>query len=62
MISKVTNGQIKSICNWEKAIYTHAKWNSVKSQWEDSIENQQKIDKIRKDTFSDPKNTPNCNH
>ena len=58
----ITNGQIKSTCNWEKAIYTYANWNSVKSQWEDSIENQQKIDEIRKDTASDPKDTPDCNH
>jgi uncharacterized protein YjbI with pentapeptide repeats len=57
-----SNQQIKSACFWEKAIYIDAKWNQTEERWipVDEKANQNKIEEIRKDETSNPKNTPNC--
>jgi uncharacterized protein YjbI with pentapeptide repeats len=58
----LSNQQIKSACFWEKAIYTGTEWNRREKRWilVDEKANQNKIEEIRQDKTSDPKDPPNC--
>ena len=59
----ISNRQIKSACFWEEAIYTDAEWNYIRRKWIAVNEkvNQKRIEEIRQDKASDPKNPPDCN-
>jgi uncharacterized protein YjbI with pentapeptide repeats len=58
----LTNKQIKSACNWDKAIYTEARWDDEQGIWvaKDPQANEAKIKEIREDAASDPQTTPDC--
>ncbi|MDJ0634925.1 MAG: pentapeptide repeat-containing protein [Xenococcaceae cyanobacterium MO_188.B29] len=59
----LTHQQIKSACNWDKAIYK-SKWNFnlEKGLVRETIEpdNTNFIEELKKDKTSDPKNPPHC--
>jgi hypothetical protein len=57
----LNNKQIKSACFWEEALHTGGVI-STKKGWilSDKQANQKRIEEIRKDETSDPKDTPNC--
>ena len=61
-VKNLSNEQIKSACFWEKAIYTEPKWNKAKKKWIaiDEKANQKRIEEIKQDKASDPKNPPDC--
>lgn len=61
-LQKLNPFQIKSACNWTKAIYTEAKWDFSTRKWipQDKVTNQVEIEKLEKDTTSNPHNQPNC--
>ncbi len=48
-VQNLTDSQIKSACNWDKAIYK-----------QDHSENQKYIEALKKDKSSDPKEPPDC--
>ena len=58
----LSNKQIKLACLWEEAIYTDAKWNITEKKWmtADEKANQKRIEEIKRDKASDPKNPPDC--
>lgn len=56
----LTNVQIKSACNWSKAIYKGI-WSSAQSKWVvDKKGNQQFIQQLQQDKDSDPKQPVDC--
>jgi uncharacterized protein YjbI with pentapeptide repeats len=61
-IKNLTNEEIKSACNWDKAIYSEAEFNRREFKWILIKEqaNQEYIQKIRDDKASDPKGSPKC--
>ena len=58
--NNLTPQQIKSACNWDKAIYK-GKWNQEKELAE-AIEpdNTNFIEELKKDKASDPTEPPDC--
>ena len=61
-VKNLSNEQIKSACFWEKAIYTSPKWNEVGKKWIAVYEkaNQKRIEEVKRDKASDPKDPPDC--
>ena len=61
-VENLSNEQIKSACLWEKATYTDTEWNSTELNWMlvDEKANQKRIEEIKQDKASDPKNPPDC--
>ena len=56
----LTNAQIKSACNWSKAIYKGV-WSPPQSKWVvDEKANQQFIQQLQQDKNSDPKQPVDC--
>jgi uncharacterized protein YjbI with pentapeptide repeats len=60
----LSNQQIKSACFWEQAIYTNTELNETGTKLiaADEKANQKKIEAIKQDKASDPKNPPDCNN
>ena len=60
--ANLSNEQIKAACFWEKAIYTGYSWNEKEKKMvaNDEQADQQKIEEIRQEQASDPKNPPDC--
>lgn len=58
----LTNGQIKSACFWQKAIYTMITFgdNGHLFVAKNAKANQQRINEIKQDKASDPKTPPDC--
>ncbi len=58
----INNKQIKTACNWRKAIYTKAEYSLSENQWipENKEANNQKIQEIEQDKSSNPVNPPQC--
>ena len=56
----LTPAQIKSACNWEKAIYKGV-WSPKQAKWVvDEQANQQFIEQLQQDLASNPKHTIDC--
>ncbi|ACK66835.1 pentapeptide repeat protein [Rippkaea orientalis PCC 8801] len=60
--SNLKNKQIKSSCNWDKAIFAQRKYDQEKNEWivENQQSNEAKIQEIKNDKASDPKESPDC--
>jgi uncharacterized protein YjbI with pentapeptide repeats/energy-coupling factor transporter ATP-binding protein EcfA2 len=59
-VKNITNSQIKSACFWNRAFYK-GHWDDKQIRWiTDEPANQQYIDQLKKDKFSDPKTPPDC--
>ena len=58
----LTNNQIKTACNWKKAIYTEAEFDNDKVVWtaKDKTANKKKISEITQDKASDLSKPPDC--
>ncbi|MGB5771377.1 MAG: pentapeptide repeat-containing protein, partial [Crocosphaera sp.] len=61
-IENLTNKQIKSACNWDKAIYSEGEFNEREFKWIPKKEqaHQEYIQKIRDDKASEPQVLPEC--
>jgi uncharacterized protein YjbI with pentapeptide repeats len=61
-VLNLTSSQVKTACNWKKAIYIEAEFdeNTFSLAAKDKTANQKKIDKIKQDKASDPATPPNC--
>lgn len=58
----LTPQQIKSACNWEKAIYK-SKFNQKTRTWDaKEPDNTEFIEELKKDKSSNPKEEPDCSH
>ena len=58
-VLNLTDSQIKSACNWDKALY---KGRYERFEWiVDEVANQKYIEKLKQDKTSDPKEPVDCN-
>ena len=59
-VKNLTNSQIKSACNWDKAVYKN-NWDDNKRIWiADDKANQQYIEQLKQDKASARKQSPDC--
>ncbi|NEQ41233.1 MAG: pentapeptide repeat-containing protein [Okeania sp. SIO3I5] len=58
----INNEQIKTACNWDKAVYTKATYSDSDDKWipENEEANNQKIKEIEQEKSSNPANPPQC--